>query len=222
MTEVGFGLIGLGRISAAHRKGLRDAREHARLVAVCDSNRDLACAVAAEHGARAYFDYRDLLADGEVEAVDLPLPHNLHFEIAQAALEAGKHVLLEKPMAPTERQCAALIELAGERGVLVSVAENTRFVRAYIEAARLLRDGSLGAIRFVRTLIYGSSVARLSDLTSWKRSSPAPSAARSSMRRRILSIFCAGCSVTSLRCARSPTRSSPARKSKTTRSLRAA
>jgi predicted dehydrogenase len=169
-TRIGFGLIGLGRISRAHLKGLRAAEEHGRVVAVCDRNGDVAHAVAAEVGARAYTDYRELLRDVEVAAVDLALPHNLHHEVAYCALEAGKHVLIEKPMAPTERQCADLIDLARWKGVTLSVAENTRFVSAYIEAERLVRQGVLGFPRLVRTFICGSSIVRLSDVTSWKRS----------------------------------------------------
>ncbi len=165
---VGFGLVGLGIISRAHLAGFSSARDHARLVAVCDRDKDLVEKVAAETGATAYTDYRQLLADSRVEAVDLPLPHNLHFEVTRAALEAGKHVLVEKPMAPTYDECASLMALAKARGLRLSVAENTPFVTAYIALKRLLDQGALGEPRLVRTLIYGSEVARLTDASNWK------------------------------------------------------
>lgn len=165
---VGVGLIGLGSISGEHLKGLTEAREDVRIVAVCDVSEERAKSVAGQVGAKAYTDYRDLLSDPDIEAVDLPLPHNFHFEVAKAALEAGKHVLLEKPMAPTIAECEALTALASEKGLTLGVAENTPFVPAYLEAKALLDSGALGTPRLVRTLIYGSEVHRLRDRSNWK------------------------------------------------------
>ena len=166
--EVGFGLIGLGLISRAHVKGLQDAAGHARIVAVCDKNAALAQRVAAEVGATPYTDYEALLADPKVAAVDIPLPHNLHYTVAAGALNAGKHVLLEKPMAPTVKECSDLIALAQRHGLMVSVAENTPFVTAYIAVRDLLESGAIGRARLVRTLISGSEIERLNDVSSWK------------------------------------------------------
>jgi predicted dehydrogenase len=167
-SEIGFGVIGLGVISGAHIQGLRDAAGHARIVAVCDSNRVLAERIAREVGAKAYTDYSELIADPDVAAVDVPLPHNLHYEVAKRALKVGKHVLLEKPMAPTSRECAELIALAREQNLLFSVAENTPFVPAYIAVRKLLQSDAIGQVRLIRTLISGSEIERLNDLSSWK------------------------------------------------------
>lgn len=166
--KVCFGLIGLGGISRSHLNGFARTGDFAPLVAVCDRDAARAEAVAAATGAKAYTDYRELLADPAVQAIDAPLPHNLHFEVAGAALEAGKHVLLEKPMAPTVAECDALIALARKKGLTLGVSENTPFVAAYVEVERMLKAGELGDIRLVRTLIYGSEVDRLLDTTNWK------------------------------------------------------
>ena len=170
MTErqVGFGTIGLGLISRAHVRGLRDAPEYAKMVAVCDRDAGLAERVAREVGAKAYTDYRELLADPAVQAVDIPLPHHLHYPVARAALESGKHVLLEKPMAPTAKECDDLISLAASRKLTLSVAENTPFVTAYIAVQKLLQTGAIGTPRLIRTLISGSEVERLNDTSNWK------------------------------------------------------
>jgi predicted dehydrogenase len=168
VSELGFGLIGLGRISRAHIEGLHNAAGAARIVAVCDKNAALADRVGQTVGAKVYTDYRELLADPNVAAVDAPLPHNLHYEVAASALRAGKHVLLEKPMAPTSRECAELIEIARTQGVLLSVAENTPFVTAYIAVRELLHKGAIGSPRLIRTLISGSEVQRLNDVSNWK------------------------------------------------------
>ena len=166
--RVGFGIIGLGSISRYHVKGLVEATGCARVAAVCDTAPGVAERVAAETGATAYTDYRELLKDPAVAAVDLPLPHHLHYEVASRALEAGKHVLIEKPMAPSERECASLIALAKSEGVAISVAENTPFVQAYVEVERIVRSGTVGRPRLIRTFIYGSEVDRLNDTKSWK------------------------------------------------------
>ena len=155
---VSFGLVGLGHISQAHLVGYRTAVDSARIVAVCDSDPELAKRVGKQLGASVYTNYRDLVNDPRVEAVDVALPHNLHYEVAHCSLSASKHVLLEKPMAPTESECNSLIALAHSRGATVSVAENARFVAAYTETEKLLRSGGIGEPRLVRTLIYGSEV----------------------------------------------------------------
>jgi predicted dehydrogenase len=148
--------------------GLREAKDYARIVAVCDRDAAVAEKTAGELGAKPYTDYRELLADPAVQAVDVPLPHHLHYPVARAALEAGKHVLLEKPMAPTGKECAELGALARSRGLTLSVAENTPFVTAYIAVRSLLQTGALGKPRLIRTLISGSEIARLNDVSSWK------------------------------------------------------
>jgi UDP-N-acetyl-2-amino-2-deoxyglucuronate dehydrogenase len=84
--RLGIGLVGLGIISRAHRVGYARAVDCARVVAVCDRDACLAESVAAELGARAYTDLDELLADQEVAAVDLTLPHHVHFSAASAAL----------------------------------------------------------------------------------------------------------------------------------------
>jgi predicted dehydrogenase len=165
---IGFGVIGLGLISRAHMHGLKNATEFAKIVAVCDQDAARAEKVAKELGAKPYTDHRELLSDPAVQAIDAPLPHHLHYPIGRAALESGKHLLLEKPMAPTTQECDTLIALAAERGLKFSVAENTPFVAAYIAVRRLLESGAIGEPRLVRTLIFGSEIERLNDTSSWK------------------------------------------------------
>ena len=164
----GVGLVGLGQISAPHLAGYAGAADRIEVVAVCDTDAVRAQSVAHELGARAYTELDDLLADDRVVSVDLALPHHVHFPAARAALAAGKHVLVEKPLSPTSAECRALIEQAEAAGLSLGVAENTRFVAAYQAVARLVRSGAIGEPRLARTLISGSEVRRLSDPTLWK------------------------------------------------------
>ena len=166
--RLGVGLVGLGIISRAHLAGYAQLADRARVVAVCDQDGDRAQAVARELGARAYTRLGDLLEDPGVASVDLTLPHHVHFEAASAALDAGRHVLVEKPLALTSDECRSLIEQARAASLTLGVAENTRFVAAYLAVERLLRSGALGEPRLARTFIAGSEVARLRDTSLWK------------------------------------------------------
>jgi predicted dehydrogenase len=160
-APLGVGLIGLGSINRAHIAGYRSVPQAATIVAVCDTVAAAAEDRARELGATPYTDHHALLADERVDSVDVTLPHSLHFPVVRDALEAGKHVYVEKPLALEPAQCRELIDLARDRGLRFTVAENTRFVAAYLATKRLLDDGSLGRIRTVRTLIYGSEAERI-------------------------------------------------------------
>ncbi len=147
-----IGVIGLGMVSPPHLDGFAGA-DGAEVVVVCDDVAEKAEAAHAARGVPAVTDYHDVLADDGVDAVALLLPHQLHHRVAREALEAGKHVYLEKPLTVHENEAEELIRLAGERGLTLAVAENTRFVDAYLSAERIVRSGRLGEIRQVRGFI---------------------------------------------------------------------
>ena len=167
--KIGVGMVGLGGVSYMHEAGYQEIPDSARIVAVCDIERREAEGRASPYGAAVFTDFRELARHPEVELVDICLPHHLHFKAARTALEAGKNVLLEKPMAPTSAEARELLDLAGRMKVNFTVAENTRFVKAYQEAEKLLAQKKLGEIWLVRTMVCGSEVTRLSNPSSWLR-----------------------------------------------------
>lgn len=166
--SVRMGLIGLGQICSAHLEGYARAGRKASIVAVCDSDATRAESVARDLGAQPYTDYGDLLGSGEVDAVDIMLPHHLHEEVVASAIGAGSHVLVEKPAAPTAEAVGQLEKAAIEAGVTLAVAENTRFVKAYAKVADLVQSGGLGQIEVVRTMICGNETTRLRIQDNWK------------------------------------------------------
>jgi UDP-N-acetyl-2-amino-2-deoxyglucuronate dehydrogenase len=171
-TKLRVGLIGLGSISFAHEAGYTEIPDSCEIVAMCDLNAEEAANRASMYDARPYARYQDLLADPEIDMVDIIVPHDLHYEIAAAALESGKHVLVEKPITVTTAQGARLLEKASQSSLKLGVAENTRFVAAYLKAESILSSGLLGEIRNVRTLIAGSEVHRLKDPALWHGKAP--------------------------------------------------
>ena len=112
----GFGVIGAGTWGSLHARVYADL-PGARLAAVCDADGDRAATAAAPTCARVYTDLREMLADPEIHAVSVALPDPLHREAVVAAAEAGKHVLVEKPLATTEADALTMIEAARRANV---------------------------------------------------------------------------------------------------------
>lgn len=144
---IGVGLIGLGEIGQVHLAGLRES-EHVARVAICDVDEDLA--------ARSRIDEQvadslgEMLADDDIGAIDICLPHHLHAPFALEAIAAGRHVLLEKPMAMSTAECAGIVSAAEAAGVEVGVSHNQLFYEPHRRVFDLLADGELGDLRAVR------------------------------------------------------------------------
>lgn len=111
---LGVGIIGAGHFGAAHAKALQSV-PNARLVAACRNDTQGLGAFIEAFGSTGYLDYRDLLSDPNVDAVVIALPHHLHTDVAIACAEAGKHIMIEKPMAPTVAECRNILAAAQRR-----------------------------------------------------------------------------------------------------------
>ena len=154
MTEskLGIAILGLGLISPGHILGFQ-AAEGARVLVLCDQDAEKARAAEKRFKVEAITTYRDVLSNPAVDAVALLLPHQLHYSVALEALDAGKHVYVEKPFTIHEQEAENLIRIAASRGLTLALAENTRFVRAYLAAERVVKSGQLGEIRAIRGFI---------------------------------------------------------------------
>jgi len=99
---------------------------------------------------KAYESFDDILADNEVQVVHLAVPNVLHFEMAKRALEAGKHVMCEKPLAMRAEESAQLVELAQSTGLAAGVCYNIRFYPLNIEARQRIHSGKIGRLFTIR------------------------------------------------------------------------
>ncbi len=142
-SELGVGIIGAGSFGAQHAQALA-AVPGARLVAASARTPARLARFMAEFGGTGYSDYRDLVDDPAVDAVCIVLPNDLHAAAAVAAARAGKAVMVEKPMASSLADCDAIVAAVHETGVPFMVAHPYRFMRAYAEAIRLVREGAIG------------------------------------------------------------------------------
>ncbi len=146
---VRWGVVGPGRI-AANVMGDLTAMPGGELHAVASRSLDRARAFADEHGARtAYGSYAELLADPDVDAVYVATPHRQHHGIALAAIESGKHLLVEKAFTVTLAGAQQVVDAARARGVFVMEAMWTRFQPAVVRMRELLADGAVGEVRSV-------------------------------------------------------------------------
>ena len=144
MEPVGVGIIGFGRIGAEHTGWLAAARS-ARAVAAADAT-PARQALAASRGLTVYGEVQPLLDDPGVEAVLVSTPTAMHFEHVSAALAAGKHVLVEKPMALDLAQSRALAEDAERRGHVLSVFHNRRWDVDYLTVRGAVASGVFGKV----------------------------------------------------------------------------
>lgn len=148
---VGYAVVGLGHIAqVAVLPAFAHARETARLAALVSGDSTKRKALGERHGVPAfgYEDLDDVLARDDVDAVYIALPNTDHAACAVRAARAGVHVLTEKPMATSERDCRRMIAAAEESDVKLMVAYRLHFEPANMEAVELVRSGKIGEPRF--------------------------------------------------------------------------
>ena len=150
-NTVRIGLIGAGGIAGAHVAGYLRNPETVTFAAVADPVREAAERRAGDSGAEVYAEYATMLAEADIDAVDICLPHHLHKDAIVAAARAGKHILCEKPLCLTPEEAAEVDAAVAEAGVTLMCAHNQLFLPAVATAKELIDSGVLGRVYEVRT-----------------------------------------------------------------------
>jgi UDP-N-acetylglucosamine 3-dehydrogenase len=161
------GVIGVGVFGSLHARVYAEA-EMAKLVGVADVDAARAAEVAERHGCAGYTDYRELLARPDLDAVSVCTTDRLHAEPVIAAVQAGKHVMVEKPLATTLEECDTMIAAAHAAGVTLTVGHILRFDPRYRAAHDAIRAGRVGRPLHVaaRRNNRRSAADRLADKTT--------------------------------------------------------
>jgi predicted dehydrogenase len=164
MTKIRVGQIGIGAIGRTHFSCYRNS-ESAELVALCDidprkltgdwspSGLNLGSAKAElvdMSAYRCYADWREIIADPNIDAIDVCLPIDLHAEVAIAALRAGKHVFCEKPMAHSSGECREMEAVAAETGKQLMIGHCLRYWPEYVAAQEIIASGEYGKPTYAR------------------------------------------------------------------------
>jgi phthalate 4,5-cis-dihydrodiol dehydrogenase len=140
----GVGIVGLGRVSRGHAQALQRAPE-LRLAAACDLDAGRVERFTAQFGCAGESSMEALLGRDDVDVVLIALPHGLHEEATAAASGAGKHIMVEKPMAMDVGACDRMIATAERAGVQLFVAHTERFIPATRVAKEILDSGRVGS-----------------------------------------------------------------------------
>ncbi|MFD1849742.1 Gfo/Idh/MocA family protein [Oceanobacillus bengalensis] len=147
-----IGVIGCGSIARRRHLPEYANNDKVEIIAVCDSYDVRAKEIAEIYGAKAYTDYHELLLDPDLDAVSVCLPNSFHAPVSIAALNAGKHVLCEKPMATSHEEATQMIDAATKNDKKLMIAHNQRFVSSHRKARELIGNGELGKIYSFRTV----------------------------------------------------------------------
>lgn len=162
---VRVGLIGCGGIMRPHVEGWKAVADRAQVVAVADISPENAQTRVDQLGAPAkiYQDYRELLADDAIDAVDIALPHHLHRDAIVAAAEAGKHVMTEKPLCLNLEEAADIKRAVDASGVIMMAGHNQLFFPAVQQAKQMLLNGELGKVYMIYSVDAGARRPPLSQ-----------------------------------------------------------
>lgn len=160
--------VGCGAIAQWHLTALRTAAPRIDLTVVIDPERSRAEDMAKETGAEPFSSLDDALVAGGFDAVLLMVPHRFHEELATTALRAGKHVLLEKPMAPTLEACARILDVARQSSSVFYVAENAQYWPEVVLAKELVDDGTIGDIITARAWHAAAPMEEFHGAGSWR------------------------------------------------------
>lgn len=144
-------LVGCGAIARYHMDGINESAPRIEVTAVIDPDPAKAAAYAAETGAMPFSSLEEAIANGDFDAVDIMVPHHLHETLALQAFAAGKHVLLEKPMAPTLDACQRILDAAAAArqkfpSLVFMVAENAQYWPEVVLAKELIDEGAIGDV----------------------------------------------------------------------------
>lgn len=150
--KTGIGIIGAGAVAPAHVSGYLAHPELCEIRAVCNPTIEKAQKLIDDNGlkAAALSDYHELLSMPEIDAVSLCLPPALHAQVTVDALNAGKHVLCEKPMAGSLEECDAMLSAAARNGKLLSIVAQNRYKTPYWKMKKLIDSGAIGDVRFAK------------------------------------------------------------------------
>lgn len=151
MNQLKIAVIGCGSIAQNRHLPEYAAEEGVAIIAVCDIVKERADVTAATYNAAACYDYKELLKNPEIDAVSVCLPNYLHAPVTVDALNAGKHVLCEKPMATSSEEADAMIQASSKHAKKLMIGHNQRFVASHQKAKQLIENGELGKVYSFRT-----------------------------------------------------------------------
>ena len=155
MSDLNIGLVGLGWVAGAHIETFK-AVEGANITAICSRREHSEADLAATYGTplKAYTDYAQMLADPDIDVIDICTPHKLHADQAVAAAAAGKHLIIEKPICLTYADTKRVRDAIRQAGVQTCVCFECRFSAHFTLIRSILDQGLLGELHYAEVDYY--------------------------------------------------------------------
>ncbi|MDP5030023.1 Gfo/Idh/MocA family protein [Paraglaciecola sp.] len=151
MTRIKWGIIGPGSIATTFATALEQSKQ-GQLYGIASRSAERATAFSQRFAvSKIYHQYSDLITDPEVDILYIATPHSHHYQIAKACLEAGKHILLEKPLTINASQTQVLIELSQSKGLVFQEALWSRFMPCFAKVKDWLKAGKIGALQYIQS-----------------------------------------------------------------------
>jgi predicted dehydrogenase len=153
MQHFNWGVIGPGNIANTFAKAIAPSKK-GKILAVASRSQERATEYANSYQIeKTYTDYAEMLADPQIDIVYVATPHNFHYQQVKMCLEAGKHVLVEKPCTVNAQQMQKLVALATSKKLLLQEALWSRFMPCLSQLRQLLNDGVIGDIQYIQSEI---------------------------------------------------------------------
>ncbi len=165
-----IGMIGCGGIMRPHVDGWKKVTDRAQVVAMADVSPEAIAVRQAQLGTEVekYSDFMQLLANPEIDAVDIALPHYLHRDAIVAAAEAGKHLMTEKPLCLTMDEANDIRDALKKSGIVMMAGHNQLFFPSMLKAKQMLLDGALGKVYMIHSFDCSERQTPLAlDKTTW-------------------------------------------------------
>lgn len=148
-------LIGCGRVAKSHIEGALQVKDKISIVAAVDPEIDRANEFCRDYNIeKAFTSFEDACKNAEFNAVDICLPNHLHREFTIKAAEAGKHILLEKPMANTRKECEDMIAAADKHNVKLMIGQSRRYFDSVLKSKEMVASGEIGKLVSVSANLY--------------------------------------------------------------------
>jgi len=163
VNKINVGVIGVGAMGYNHARVYSEL-ENANLMAVSDLLREKTKEVSKEYNAEGYVDYNDILKMPEIEAVSVCVPTTHHFNVVMDAIEHGKHVLVEKPIAFTLREARIMVKAAKDEGVKLATGHVERFNPAVEKSKEIIKNDVIGEVVSASAKRVGPFPPRIKDV----------------------------------------------------------
>ncbi len=162
-----IGIVGCGNIFTMHATSAHHL-PNAEIKGVCDIKKDRADSAAKKYGCEAYYDYKEMINKEKIDVVHICVPHYLHPVISKYAIQAGVHVLCEKPMSIRLEDAVENVELAEKNNVRYGIIFQCRYNDSAQLVKRKITDGTLGKIISARVVLTWSKPDEYYSLSDWK------------------------------------------------------